>query len=129
MYALEGAVAPIHPLLRYLRAGYNVLPLAVGQKEPYLGLIDGWKRLQRERVSEATCAYWISKGDPKMGVGLVCGKISDLCCLDADLKDFAAPRLGAPADRLTRECEQAVRNYDPCISCATHFLDVRVRQA
>lgn len=23
-------------------------------------------------------------------------------------------------------CEQAVRNYDPCISCATHFLDVRV---
>ena len=49
--------------------------------------------------------------------------------IEADLKDFAAPRLGAPADRLTRECEQAVRNYDPCISCATHFLDVRVRQA
>ena len=23
-------------------------------------------------------------------------------------------------------CEQAVRNYDPCISCATHFLDMRV---
>lgn len=23
-------------------------------------------------------------------------------------------------------CEQAVRNYDPCISCATHFLDLRV---
>ena len=48
--------------------------------------------------------------------------------IEADLKDFAARRLGAPADRLTRECEQAVRNYDPCISCATHFLDVRVRQ-
>ena len=23
-------------------------------------------------------------------------------------------------------CEQAVRNYDPCISCATHFLNMRV---
>jgi sulfhydrogenase subunit alpha len=23
-------------------------------------------------------------------------------------------------------CEQAVRNYDPCISCATHFLDLRI---
>ena len=25
-------------------------------------------------------------------------------------------------------CEQAVRNYDPCISCATHFLDMRVNR-
>jgi len=25
-------------------------------------------------------------------------------------------------------CEQAVRNYDPCISCATHFLDMRVHR-
>jgi len=23
-------------------------------------------------------------------------------------------------------CEQAIRNYDPCISCATHFLDLTV---
>ena len=35
-----------------------------------------------------------------------------------------APR---PADdELTRRCEQAIRNYDPCISCATHFLDLDV---
>ena len=25
-------------------------------------------------------------------------------------------------DELTCQCEQAIRNYDPCISCATHFL-------
>jgi sulfhydrogenase subunit alpha len=48
--------------------------------------------------------------------------------IEADLKDFTAPRLDAPRDRLTRECEQAVRSYDPCISCAAHFLDLRVRQ-
>jgi len=29
-------------------------------------------------------------------------------------------------ERLTAECEQAVRNHDPCISCATHFLDLRL---
>jgi coenzyme F420-reducing hydrogenase alpha subunit len=22
----------------------------------------------------------------------------------------------------TRSCEHLIRNYDPCISCATHFL-------
>ncbi len=28
---------------------------------------------------------------------------------------------------LRLRCEQAIRNYDPCISCATHFLDARGR--
>lgn len=27
---------------------------------------------------------------------------------------------------LTHRCEQTIRNYDPCISCATHFLDLHV---
>ena len=27
-----------------------------------------------------------------------------------------------PDDELQLRCEQAIRNYDPCISCATHFL-------
>jgi coenzyme F420-reducing hydrogenase alpha subunit len=46
--------------------------------------------------------------------------------IEADLRDFAAPRLGMDLHALTHECEQAVRNHDPCISCATHFLDVRL---
>ena len=29
-------------------------------------------------------------------------------------------------DELRRVCEQAIRNYDPCISCATHFLTLDV---
>jgi len=35
------------------------------------------------------------------------------------------PQLAAlPLDQITAKCEQAVRNYDPCISCATHFVKV-----
>jgi len=48
--------------------------------------------------------------------------------IEADLREFAQPRLDLPLDRLTWECEQAVRSYDPCISCAAHFLDLTVRQ-
>lgn len=48
--------------------------------------------------------------------------------IEADLGAFVAGRLGLPHDQLTRECEQAVRSYDPCISCAAHFLDLRVHQ-
>ncbi len=46
--------------------------------------------------------------------------------IEADLRDFAAPRLHLSQHQLTHECEQAVRSYDPCISCATHFLDLTV---
>ena len=31
--------------------------------------------------------------------------------------------------RAARRCEQAIRNYDPCISCATHFLTLDVDRA
>ena len=30
---------------------------------------------------------------------------------------------------LRAEAERTVRHYDPCISCATHFLDLRIREA
>ena len=31
-----------------------------------------------------------------------------------------------PDAELTWQCEQAIRNYDPCISCATHFLKLEM---
>jgi sulfhydrogenase subunit alpha len=29
---------------------------------------------------------------------------------------------------LRLHAETVIRNYDPCISCATHFLDLRLRR-
>ncbi len=42
--------------------------------------------------------------------------------IEADLNDLVAANLSLPTKDLTWRCEQAIRNYDPCISCATHFL-------
>jgi sulfhydrogenase subunit alpha len=42
--------------------------------------------------------------------------------IESDLRQFVGTRLDQPTDKLTWQCEQAVRNYDPCISCATHFV-------
>lgn len=45
--------------------------------------------------------------------------------IEDDVRAVAADLLrdvDLDADALTRRCEQAVRNHDPCISCATHFL-------
>jgi coenzyme F420-reducing hydrogenase alpha subunit len=48
--------------------------------------------------------------------------------IEADLRAFVEPRLDLSTALLTRQCEQAIRNYDPCISCATHFVSLEVRE-
>ncbi|MEU7059131.1 nickel-dependent hydrogenase large subunit [Streptomyces sp. NPDC046197] len=40
--------------------------------------------------------------------------------------DTAGP--AADDEELTHLCERAIRNHDPCISCAAHFLDVTVER-
>jgi coenzyme F420-reducing hydrogenase alpha subunit len=46
--------------------------------------------------------------------------------MEEDLREFVAPRVDLDHATLTWQCEQAIRNYDPCISCATHFLTLRL---
>lgn len=46
--------------------------------------------------------------------------------IENDLYQFVTRHIDLPKDQLTWQCEQAVRNYDPCISCATHFLKMEI---
>jgi sulfhydrogenase subunit alpha len=46
--------------------------------------------------------------------------------MEADLAGFVQRHLDLTDDDLQWRSEQAIRNYDPCISCSTHFLDLRV---
>lgn len=46
--------------------------------------------------------------------------------IESDLWKFVDKNVKLPDDKLTWQCEQAVRNYDPCISCATHFLKLKI---
>ncbi|MES2210288.1 MAG: nickel-dependent hydrogenase large subunit [Chloroflexota bacterium] len=49
--------------------------------------------------------------------------------IEADLATFAPRILDLPIGEATHRLEQLIRSYDPCISCATHFLDLRVEHA
>ena len=42
--------------------------------------------------------------------------------IEDDLRAVLAANLDLTDEALTGRCEQAIRNHDPCISCATHFL-------
>ncbi len=48
--------------------------------------------------------------------------------IEHDLFHFVEANAGLDDDTLRLRCEQVIRNYDPCISCATHFLDMRVER-
>ena len=45
--------------------------------------------------------------------------------VEDDLRTFAQAHLDLDDEALQWQCEQAIRNYDPCISCSTHFLTIR----
>ena len=46
--------------------------------------------------------------------------------IEADLEQVVRQFMDLPNAELTKRCEMAVRNYDPCISCATHFLKLNI---
>ncbi|MDF2180194.1 Ni/Fe hydrogenase subunit alpha [Aliiglaciecola sp. CAU 1673] len=47
--------------------------------------------------------------------------------IEQDLRQSVARfGLSHSDDELKRFCEQVIRNYDPCISCSTHFLDFSI---
>ncbi|MBK8136712.1 MAG: Ni/Fe hydrogenase subunit alpha [Anaerolineae bacterium] len=42
--------------------------------------------------------------------------------IERDLHNIVAQMIDKSDEEITLRCEHAIRNYDPCISCATHFL-------
>ena len=48
--------------------------------------------------------------------------------IEEDLRGVVERSLDVPDEELAILCEQTIRNYDPCISCATHFLKLEVER-
>ncbi len=48
--------------------------------------------------------------------------------MEKDLGEFLPGVLDRSDAELTRLAEMVIRNYDPCISCATHFLRLDVER-
>ena len=48
--------------------------------------------------------------------------------IEDDLRAVVGRYADLPDEQLRGLCEQTIRNYDPCISCATHFLQLEVER-
>nr|WP_294509503.1 Ni/Fe hydrogenase subunit alpha [uncultured Rhodopila sp.] len=70
--------------------------------------------------------YEIAEDGSILDAKIVPPTSQNLPSIEDDLRSFAPGWLSETNDRLRHLCEQTIRNHDPCISCATHFLKVDV---
>jgi coenzyme F420-reducing hydrogenase alpha subunit len=49
--------------------------------------------------------------------------------IEKDLWQFVIPNVNLSDEKLQWRCEQVIRNYDPCISCSCHFLNLKVERS
>jgi coenzyme F420-reducing hydrogenase alpha subunit len=73
--------------------------------------------------------YEVDEAGRIRGAQIVPPTSQNQSAIEADLVVAAKEVLDLPHDAATIRLEQMIRSYDPCISCATHFLDLRIEDA
>jgi len=114
--------------------------------EEALAIIDGYERPEAAYVP-VTPAAGVGHGASEAPRGLLYhryrldddGRILDAqivpptsqnqLTIESDLRAVLEANLDLPDAELGWRLEQTIRNYDPCISCATHFLDLRIERS
>jgi sulfhydrogenase subunit alpha len=66
--------------------------------------------------------YTIDDGGNIVDATIIPPTSQNLKTIEHDLRQVVTENIELPKDELTALCELTVRNYDPCISCSTHYL-------
>ncbi|WP_159844116.1 Ni/Fe hydrogenase subunit alpha [Nocardia sp. CY41] len=115
VYAIEEALSIIAAYERPRRAAVPVAPRAGtghGVSEAPRGLL--YHRYQIDDHGIVRAATIIPPTSQNQAV------------MEDDLRRVIADNLDLDDAALAAVCERAIRNYDPCISCSAHFLDIDV---
>jgi coenzyme F420-reducing hydrogenase alpha subunit len=91
--------------------------------EPCAGVGHGWTEAPRGMLWHR---YEIDAEGTILQARIVPPTSQNQARIEQSLHAFVQRHVDLPDDQLRVRCEQAVRNYDPCISCATHFLRLDV---
>ena len=93
--------------------------------EPRAGVGHGWTEAPRGMLYHA---YELDDAGMITSAKIVPPTSQNQKSIDEDLLGVVRQMIDADEEELRLRCEQAIRNYDPCISCATHFLRIDVEQ-
>jgi coenzyme F420-reducing hydrogenase alpha subunit len=90
---------------------------------PRAGVGYGWSEAPRGMLYHR---YRIDEGGTILDAQIVPPTSQNQRQIEHDLHEYVRRAMDLPDDELRNRCEQAIRNYDPCISCSTHFLTLDV---
>ena len=91
--------------------------------EPRRGVGHGWSEAPRGLLYHR---YEIDDDGRIAGATIVPPTSQNQAAIESDLAKVILAGSDLDDAALTTLCERAIRNYDPCISCSTHFLTVTV---
>ena len=83
---------------------------------------------RRRSIGPSFCRYRVDDGGTILEARIVPPTSQNQPTIEGDLGEIVPPSLDLPHDELRARCEHAIRNHDPCISCATHFLTLQVER-
>ena len=94
--------------------------------EPRAGVGFGWSEAPRGVLWHR---YEIDSGGTIADARIVPPTSQNQGRIEDSLRGFVQLHADLPDDELRLRCEQAIRSYDPCISCATHFLKLDIERS
>ena len=115
-------VCAIEEALRII-AGWSAPPLPAVPAAPRAGTGCGVSEAPRGVLYQR---YDLDADGTVLSARIVPPTSQNQAAIERDLGRFVQARLHLGDDELTAECERLIRSYDPCISCATHFLTLRL---
>ncbi|MET7768323.1 Ni/Fe hydrogenase subunit alpha [Nocardia sp. NPDC005366] len=115
VYAIEEALALIDG---YERPGRAAVPV-----EPRAGTGHGVSEAPRGLLYHR---YELDDDGIVRSADIVPPTSQNQAAIEEDLRRVVSANLDLDDDALTTLCERTIRNYDPCISCSAHFLDLDV---
>jgi coenzyme F420-reducing hydrogenase alpha subunit len=115
VYAIDEALRLLDAYRPFAPAGLDVPPRA--------GVGNGASEAPRGTLFHR---YEIDDAGTVLSADIVAPTSQNQAAIEYDLGRTVASQLELDDAMLTALCERTIRNYDPCISCATHFLDLTV---
>ena len=117
LYAFDEALRIIDAYEEPERPAVSIVPRA--------GVGHGWTEAPRGMLYHR---YELDDAGTIAAARIVPPTSQNQLSIEEDLFGLVSEMIDAPEEELQLRCEQAIRNYDPCISCATHFLRIHVER-